>query len=90
MKIVILVDSGTLEQRNAITAFVKAQGVAYWHWFPDAWLISTNNSINLREWRDEIKTLTPALNLLLFTFEDTTNWSVRGNAGSFEWLKKHF
>lgn len=90
MKIVIITDGAPSDQQDAVTEFLKKQGVGYWHWIANAWLVQTSKRINLTEWRDAIKPLCPGISALLFSFEDTDDWSVLADRKSFEWLVKHF
>ena len=90
MKIVILADTATPEQRNAITTFVKNQNAGYWHWFADAWIIDTESDIDLSSWRDAIRDATSSgLHFLLFSFSEVENWAAFGNTKSFEWIHRH-
>jgi len=37
---IVVLDSGGVEQRDAISLYLQAQGFHFWHWVDNVWLIS--------------------------------------------------
>jgi hypothetical protein len=76
-------------QRDAVQAIVKAHAVAWWHYFPDIWLVEGHDHIY---WRDLIKPvllLSPAhvISFQLPATKDERMWAMTGIAGDrTKWL----
>ena len=88
---VIVVDLVTPEQTNALTSFVKAQNVAYWHWLVSAWLIvdaSGNTDRDSVWWRDKFRDLLPVTANVLVLNADTGVYAAFAPKESHEWLDK--
>jgi len=88
--VAMMAEEVTKEQRDAITAFVKAKGFGFWHWVGNAWLLSTD----AKEWtaeklRDELRTLASGPLLLVLEVKGGT-WSAFGTKGRFDWLHKNW
>lgn len=52
VKHVILADSLSVEQRDAIQSVVKEHARGWWHRFPDVWIVGGGTA---KEWRDRVK-----------------------------------
>ena len=87
-KFVILVNAPSTQQQNALSKFLQGTPCGYWHYLSDAWLVvDSRPASTAASWRDEIQTLLPGKNILVFsvTVED---WAGNMPKKNFEWLQK--
>ena len=89
-RFVLLVDGAKVDERDAITAFIKGK-FGFWHHFSDTWLLTSNNA----DWdtpkiREAVRALTNS-NVLVLKVDlpaEAPRWSGRAPTKMFDWLKK--
>ena len=92
-KFVVTVDGGTRDEQNAITQWLYAQEWGVWHYFEDAWLISSASStMTAKELSEKLETLIGKKSHVVIQIEGQpviTYWGRAAKVG-WEWMKKHW
>jgi hypothetical protein len=85
---IIVVNDATAEQQNAVTNhFTNRNGIGYWHWYSDMWLlIDSTNFWNAETLRDKLNELLPANHKFVCEVRYPANWAAFGNPDTFPWL----
>jgi hypothetical protein len=89
-KLLVILDSGTAPQRDAITAFIHGQGWDSWHWIDDVWLLNdVPNDVTPRElWLELIGSdyvLIPIRGLVMMLGTEMSFWGGHTRE-SWAWL----
>lgn len=92
-KFAIAFDSSTNEQRAAFKEFVKANGLGWWYWINNFWLITDpDGKFTAASLREELSKIFPKVRLLVLSIDkEQDSWSGFGPKGEeknmFTWLK---
>ena len=90
--VVITLDQGTKERRDAITEVVKQLGLGWWHWFQDSWMIpnvpaeTTPKAIYAK--LESVECLKLA-SIVVLAFDGVPDHWGRANPDSWKWLKDY-
>lgn len=62
-KFVVILDNGTKEEQDAITAFLQTKtGWSVWHWMEDAWLVAlVPPEVGAKSLCEEIRKMVPSI-----------------------------
>jgi hypothetical protein len=91
---IVAVNSSTKEQVESFIEFIKANGLGWWHWLDNIWLLTDSAGIlNAKKVRDEVSDTFPNINNLVIELNETGDtWSGFGpnsdKRNMFNWLKK--
>jgi hypothetical protein len=72
--------------RRAITAALREGGVAWWHHFPDSWLICDKQGRTALDWRDVLTEAAPDTHLLVVEAGDAP-WAGVLSETELKWIK---
>jgi hypothetical protein len=93
-RFIIVTDSAVMDQagRNAITAYLRAQGWAFWHWFEDLWMVSNApEDTNLGSLRDDLTNTIPgAKHIMILSVEGLIDHAGMVPTGTTDWIKKYW
>lgn len=91
---IVAVDSSTKEQANAFSEFLKSNGLGWWHWLDNFWLIvDTRDQFSASKIRDKLGETHPRVhNLVIELNEYGDTWSGLGPSSAkrnmFTWIKE--
>ncbi len=95
-RFIIMLNSATAEQNNALLEWIKFEQVGWWHWLKDSWLIATRqNHLTAESVRDKIGEICPGVhNLVIELKEGEGTWAGFGpntdDKNMFTWLKDNW
>lgn len=90
---IVAVDSSTKEQETAFLALVKADGLGWWHWLNNFWLLTdSEGQLSASEIRHKIMETYPTIHCLVIELSGTEDtWAGYGPnteaRDMFKWLK---
>jgi len=89
---VLLVDTPTVQQQNAITGWLRREGFGFWHNCASGWLIATRREqFSAAALRDQVRLLMGgAQNTLValdVTGSDLNHWAGYGDPNIFKWMR---
>lgn len=88
-RFVVIINEASKEQQDKLSKhFSKGEKYGWWHWFQDAWLLTSNNDdITARKIRDEMLEEAPETKCLVLEAGDNPYlWAGFGTEKEFEWL----
>lgn len=89
-RFVVVVDESTPEDQEAITDAVKAEeGVGWWHWFPQTWLIVDVKGRDAIWWRDKLRLAAPNAHFLVVKATGGV-WAAAGTKKALQWLHEQW
>lgn len=78
-------------RRDSITMHFKNQGWGFWHWFPDFWILATqNDDATSEELRETVKTIAPGLYCMVLALDTSSSWAGFGSPEWKEWFDIHW
>ena len=93
-RFIVALDSSTVEQNDAFRQFIKDNGLLWWHWLDDFWLIvGSSGGFTAADIRDKAKECFPGVHLLAIRLDENGDrWSGFGpnteESNMFEWLQE--
>ncbi len=92
-KLIVALDSGTSEQQDAITNYIRNRGWRVWHWLADVWLLAdVPASVSPKSlWSDliAVPALESARGFVMTTGNDATYWgSIDGRC--WDWMSEYW
>ena len=91
---IVALDSSTIEQNDAMKDFVRENGLGWWYWINDFWLLTDpREKFSASEIRDVVGKTHPKTECLVIELNDYGDtWSGFGPKSEyrnmFTWLKK--
>jgi hypothetical protein len=91
---VIALNNGTAEQRQALSDFVDAKPWGYWHWFHDLWILPSKGTppgLTATALYEEIEKV-PALKkatILVLGFDRPPEYFGKANKDGWKWMEEH-
>jgi len=91
---IVGLDSSTEEQDDAFLQFINDNGLGWWHWLNNFWLITdSSGKFSAGEIRDELNESHPSVEKLVIELSDSGDtWSGFGpkseDQNMFTWLRK--
>lgn len=89
MRLVVIADRLTEQDRDGITAVLQAHGdaIGWWHWFQDAWLIRDVRGRHPEWWLNQFRGVAPSGRLLVLGDGPDHPWAGQGPPEMFiPWL----
>ncbi|MEB8063602.1 hypothetical protein [Citrobacter braakii] len=92
-KFAVALDSSTKEQNAQLKKFIEDNGLGWWHWIANFWLLTDQNgNLTARDIRDKLNELYPGVHCIVLSIDkDEDTWSGFGPKGTeknmFNWLK---
>lgn len=92
-KFVVAVDSSTPEQAEKLGEYIKNNGLGWWHWLNNFWLLTDQyGKKTASDIRSDLKDIFPGVHLLVLQIDrEGDTWSGFGPSGDkkdmFAWLK---
>jgi len=89
----IALDSGTEKQNDAFIEYINKNGIGWWHWINNFWLlVDTRDKLSATIIRDELDVIYPNVSKIVFELSGGNDtWSGFGpsskNSNMFTWLK---
>lgn len=87
---ILYVGNGSDDHREAVQAIVKEHAIAWWHYYPDIWIVTGHSHTY---WADLVKPVLALSNAGFLTLElprdqSQRHWSMRGTIppGATKWL----
>ena len=95
-RFVVAVDSATKEYNDAFRDYLKSQGLGWWHWLTNVWLLSDSaGCLAAQDIRDALRDYYPGVHTLVIELGETGDtWSGFGpksdNKNMFKWLYENW
>ncbi|CNF16496.1 Uncharacterised protein [Yersinia rohdei] len=92
----VAIDSSTPEGNDAFIEFIRENGLGWWHWIENFWMISDRKGkLSASDIRDKIGEIYPGINTIVIELsEDGDTWSGYGpkkeNKSMFTWLRNNW
>ena len=93
-KVAIALNSSTKEQNLELQKFITENGLGWWHWIDNFWLLTDQNGkLTARDIRDKLGEIYPSVRCIVLSLDkDNDTWSGFGPNSSeknmFNWLKE--
>lgn len=95
-RFIIALDSSTDEQDKKHVAFIKENGLGWWHWITNTWMIVDNSGkFDAKKLRAELRKIYPGVNMMVFELsEEGDTWAGFGpnteKNNMFSWIKRNW
>lgn len=92
----ILLGECTKAQEEAVKAYIQIPGTAWWHWLPNAWLLSDpSGKLTANKLRDDLRQVIPGMFMLVLEFSDAGyTWAGFGpktnEKDMFKWIRENW
>ena len=92
-RFVVVIERSTESQNNALLDWIKAEGLGWWHWFQNAWLLSNNKGhLDCERIRDKLMEIYGSANNLVIEMGGSgDSWAAYGPSNEkksmFTWLR---
>lgn len=84
---VICVDDSTSEIQDAVTNYLKDEGLGYWHWLTDLWLATDmKKESSAEKIRDDLQLIAKGFYVLVIQLDGENTWRGWGNPKMFNWF----
>lgn len=93
---IVCINNSTKEQEEKFVNYIKANGLGWWHWVSNVWLIVDNGGkLSAPLIRDELKSIFESeYNLVIELREKSEGWAGFGpkseNKDMFKWLRDNW
>ena len=95
-RFIVAVDSNIDKQNDSFIKFIKENGLGWWHWIDNFWLlVSANKDLNTTKIREAVNESFPGSYCLVIEFTGNPNdWSGFGpktkDRDMFSWLHRNW
>ncbi|MBG0624982.1 hypothetical protein I4P27_11140 [Enterobacter roggenkampii] len=92
-KFAVALDSSTVEQNKKLKEFIEENGLGWWHWINNFWLLTdAKGNFSAQSLREKLNEIYPGVHLLVISLDkDGESWSGYGpkneTKNMFNWLK---
>jgi len=92
-KFAVALDSSTKDQNEQLRKFIKDNGLGWWHWINNFWLLTDKNGkLTAKQIREKLNEFYPGVHCIVLSLDkDGDSWSGFGPRNSdknmFDWLK---
>lgn len=93
-KFAVALDSSTQEQNAELKKFIKDNGLGWWYWINNFWLLTDSKGrLTASDIRDKLSEIYPGVHCLVISLDkDEDSWSGFGPRNSeknmFKWLSE--
>ena len=84
---IILTHSATAKQQDDLRALFEPGHFGWWHWFPQAWLLTDQKDHSVYQLRDMITNACPGLTVYIFEIEHGSRYAGFAPPDWEDWLK---
>lgn len=95
-RFVVIIESSTKEQNDLLLKWIAVEGLGWWHWFDNAWLLSNQRgNLSAAAVRDKLREVYgTANNLVLELNGQADTWAGFGpqteKRDMFKWLRNNW
>jgi hypothetical protein len=95
-RFIVAVESGTKEQQDAFTEYLRGQGFGWWHWIDNLWLlVDSTGKTTGSDLTSQVNATFPTLNCMVFELSaDGDTWAGYGPrteaSNMFTWMRQNW